>query len=337
MATIRERRPDVWEVRLFTGTGPDGRPTQLSKTVHGGKREAQRVAAEMTVGLGPHCARRSVGERRARCVGRPEPRHVGAVVGTRPAESGARHQEGPDRQAAARPPVRRRRRALAHPAARKLAWATPASRTNTVSCGLRSPRRSAGDGSITNVAGHGPPALDEARSVAPSMTLDEVRAVMAAAAVDRPRRRAHAPCRCGLRRPPRRARRAAVGRPSRRAAHDRLGDRDRLERRRRPRVPRRRDEDRQHSHRHARPRHRRGDRGASGRAGAVRPVDVRSRPRPRQPRPHRLVVEAGTHHRRRSTPDGGCTTSDTGRRRWRSARATTSARSPAAWGTPTRP
>ncbi len=50
MATMRERRSNVWEVRVFTGTGADGRPTQLSKTVHGGKREAQRVAAEMEAG-----------------------------------------------------------------------------------------------------------------------------------------------------------------------------------------------------------------------------------------------------------------------------------------------
>jgi len=52
MATLREKRPGVWEVRVFTGIGPNGRPTQLSKTVHGGKREAQRVAAEMEVGPG---------------------------------------------------------------------------------------------------------------------------------------------------------------------------------------------------------------------------------------------------------------------------------------------
>jgi hypothetical protein len=42
----------VWEVRVFTGTGPDGRPTQLSKTIHGGKRDAQRLAAELEVGPG---------------------------------------------------------------------------------------------------------------------------------------------------------------------------------------------------------------------------------------------------------------------------------------------
>jgi integrase len=52
MATLRERRPGVWEIRVFTGTDARGRPTQLSKTIHGGKREALRVAAEMEVGPG---------------------------------------------------------------------------------------------------------------------------------------------------------------------------------------------------------------------------------------------------------------------------------------------
>ena len=52
MATLRERRPGVWEIRVFTGTDAHGRPTQLSKTIRGGKREALRVAAEMEVGPG---------------------------------------------------------------------------------------------------------------------------------------------------------------------------------------------------------------------------------------------------------------------------------------------
>ena len=52
MATIREKRPGVWEVRVFTGTDAKGKPTQVSRTVHGGKRDAQRVAAELTVGPG---------------------------------------------------------------------------------------------------------------------------------------------------------------------------------------------------------------------------------------------------------------------------------------------
>ncbi len=46
MATIREKRPGVWEVRAFTGRDERGRPTQVSQTVHGTKRDAQRVAAE---------------------------------------------------------------------------------------------------------------------------------------------------------------------------------------------------------------------------------------------------------------------------------------------------
>ena len=49
MATIRERRPGVWEVRGYTGRDREGNPTQVSRTVHGTKRDAQRVAAELTV------------------------------------------------------------------------------------------------------------------------------------------------------------------------------------------------------------------------------------------------------------------------------------------------
>lgn len=49
MASIRERRPGVWEVRAFTGNDGRGRPTQVSRTVHGTKKDAQRVAAEMTL------------------------------------------------------------------------------------------------------------------------------------------------------------------------------------------------------------------------------------------------------------------------------------------------
>lgn len=49
MATIRERKPGVWEIRAFVGRDAKGRPRQVSRTVHGGKKDAQRVAAEMTV------------------------------------------------------------------------------------------------------------------------------------------------------------------------------------------------------------------------------------------------------------------------------------------------
>jgi integrase len=49
MATIRQRGPGVWEVRVFVGHDDRGRPTQVSRTVHGTKRQALRVAAELTV------------------------------------------------------------------------------------------------------------------------------------------------------------------------------------------------------------------------------------------------------------------------------------------------
>jgi integrase len=52
MATIRERRPGVWEVRVFSGRDPAGKPTQVSQTVRGTKRDAQRKAARLE--SGPH-------------------------------------------------------------------------------------------------------------------------------------------------------------------------------------------------------------------------------------------------------------------------------------------
>ena len=52
MATLREKRPGVWEVRVFTGSNARGRPTQLSRTIRGGKRDALKLAAELEVGPG---------------------------------------------------------------------------------------------------------------------------------------------------------------------------------------------------------------------------------------------------------------------------------------------
>jgi len=52
MATIREKRPGVWEVRVFTGADARGRPTQMSRTVRGGKRDAQRLAAQLETNAG---------------------------------------------------------------------------------------------------------------------------------------------------------------------------------------------------------------------------------------------------------------------------------------------
>ena len=39
----------MWEVRGYTGRDREGNPTQVSRTVHGTKRDAHRVAAELTV------------------------------------------------------------------------------------------------------------------------------------------------------------------------------------------------------------------------------------------------------------------------------------------------
>ncbi len=52
MATIREKRPGVWEVRVFTGADARGRPTQMSRTVRGGKRDAQKLAAQLEAASG---------------------------------------------------------------------------------------------------------------------------------------------------------------------------------------------------------------------------------------------------------------------------------------------
>ncbi|MGI8753639.1 MAG: tyrosine-type recombinase/integrase [Acidimicrobiales bacterium] len=61
MTTLRERRPGVWEVRVFSGTDAAGRPTQVSRTVRGTKKDARRVAAELT--LKPsNAAGRTVGD-----------------------------------------------------------------------------------------------------------------------------------------------------------------------------------------------------------------------------------------------------------------------------------
>jgi len=58
VATLREKKPGVWEVRVFTGTDARGRPTQVSRTARGGKRDAQRLAASLEVGPGSASAAR---------------------------------------------------------------------------------------------------------------------------------------------------------------------------------------------------------------------------------------------------------------------------------------
>lgn len=62
MATIREKRPGYWEVRVFTGRGSDGNPTQVSKVVRGTKRDAQRIAASLDARPTSNAAGRTVGD-----------------------------------------------------------------------------------------------------------------------------------------------------------------------------------------------------------------------------------------------------------------------------------
>lgn len=57
---MRERKPGVWEIRVFTGRDASGRPTQISKTVRGTKREAQRVAATLEARPPSNAAGRTV-------------------------------------------------------------------------------------------------------------------------------------------------------------------------------------------------------------------------------------------------------------------------------------
>jgi integrase len=62
MATIRERRRGVWEIRVFTGRDETGRPTQVSRTLKGTKRDAQRLAASLESQPSTHAAGRTVAE-----------------------------------------------------------------------------------------------------------------------------------------------------------------------------------------------------------------------------------------------------------------------------------
>ena len=65
MARIRERRPGVWEVTVWAPLDPlTGKRRQVSRTVHGGRRMAERLAAKLTVevDVGRHTARHTLGE-----------------------------------------------------------------------------------------------------------------------------------------------------------------------------------------------------------------------------------------------------------------------------------
>lgn len=61
MATIRERSPGVWQVRVFTGRNETGRPTQVAVTVHGTRRDALRQAAQLERPTPEHGLERELG------------------------------------------------------------------------------------------------------------------------------------------------------------------------------------------------------------------------------------------------------------------------------------
>jgi integrase len=44
---MREKRPGYWEIRVFVGYDDQGRPVQVSKSVKGGRRDAERLAAQL--------------------------------------------------------------------------------------------------------------------------------------------------------------------------------------------------------------------------------------------------------------------------------------------------
>lgn len=60
MATIRQRKRGVWEVRVFAGRDAHGKPLQISRTVHGGKKEAEKVANELELKPARRAGRRTV-------------------------------------------------------------------------------------------------------------------------------------------------------------------------------------------------------------------------------------------------------------------------------------
>jgi len=68
---MREKQPGVWEVRVCTGTDARGKPTQISRTVHGTERHAERLAAASEVGFRTPTLPISVGSKHAGYRSRP--------------------------------------------------------------------------------------------------------------------------------------------------------------------------------------------------------------------------------------------------------------------------
>lgn len=62
MATIRQRKRGVWEVRVFAGRDGDGKPVQISRTVRGGKKDAEKVATALARQPGRQGGRQTVAD-----------------------------------------------------------------------------------------------------------------------------------------------------------------------------------------------------------------------------------------------------------------------------------
>ncbi|MEE9417713.1 MAG: hypothetical protein V3V01_20715 [Acidimicrobiales bacterium] len=62
MASIREKRPGYWEVRVFVGYDDEGKPVQVSKAIRGGKRDAERLAAQLSSRPAPRSGKLTVAE-----------------------------------------------------------------------------------------------------------------------------------------------------------------------------------------------------------------------------------------------------------------------------------
>lgn len=62
MASVREKRPGYWEVRVFVGYDDEGKPVQVSKSIRGGKRDAERLAAQLASRPAPRSGKLTVAE-----------------------------------------------------------------------------------------------------------------------------------------------------------------------------------------------------------------------------------------------------------------------------------
>ena len=102
MATIRQRKRGVWEVRVFVGRDEQGRPVQVSRTVRGGKKDAERVAAELEAKPARQAGRRTVADLLAAWQELKAPSWAPYTGGTRRAAPGRSA-----RTASARSPVAR--------------------------------------------------------------------------------------------------------------------------------------------------------------------------------------------------------------------------------------